>query len=168
MYGKHCNEIFIDPPGHGQTGGHYFHTWCQYVRPKNVNTLQSNVGARKTKYALQRTRCLNKMTTYWLWPGGSYSIHQTCICFDLKSVSTLVSCSQFFHSLLYNRAWIHSITENFSIASKSFPHSFTASYVHVIHILSNTLHTTRCPRKYGDIMLVHNLMIIVSSFVNSN
>ena len=24
---------FFDPPGHGRIGGHYFHTWCPYVRP---------------------------------------------------------------------------------------------------------------------------------------
>ena len=31
----------------------------------------ANVGARITKYELQRTSCVNIMTTYWLWPGGS-------------------------------------------------------------------------------------------------
>ena len=34
----------IDPPGHGRIGGHYFHTWCPYVRTsvrhKNENALQ--------------------------------------------------------------------------------------------------------------------------------
>ena len=29
------SQTFIDPPGHGQIGGHYFHTWCPYVRSKN-------------------------------------------------------------------------------------------------------------------------------------
>ena len=41
---KQCNITVIDPPGHGRIGGHYFHTWCPYVRtsvrPKNKNTLQ--------------------------------------------------------------------------------------------------------------------------------
>ena len=25
--------MFIDPPGHGQIGGHYYHAGCPYVRP---------------------------------------------------------------------------------------------------------------------------------------
>ena len=33
----------IDPPGHGRIGGHYFHTWCPYVRPKNKKALQFRV-----------------------------------------------------------------------------------------------------------------------------
>ena len=30
---------FIDPPGHGRIGGHYYHTWCPSVRKtKNAAT----------------------------------------------------------------------------------------------------------------------------------
>ena len=25
-------NCFIDSPGHGRIGGHYFHKWCPYVR----------------------------------------------------------------------------------------------------------------------------------------
>ena len=25
--------LIFDPPGNGRIGGHYFHTWCPYVRP---------------------------------------------------------------------------------------------------------------------------------------
>ena len=31
-------DCCIDPPGHGRIGGHYFHTWCPYVRPSVTKT----------------------------------------------------------------------------------------------------------------------------------
>ena len=34
----------INPPDHGRIDGHYFHTWCPFVRHKNIN---ANVEAGK-------------------------------------------------------------------------------------------------------------------------
>ena len=39
----------------GRICGHYFHTRCPSIRPKIKTRCNANVGARKTKYALQRT-----------------------------------------------------------------------------------------------------------------
>ena len=45
----------VDAPGHGRIGGHYFHTWCPYVRTSVRPYVRTSVRP-KNKNALQRLR----------------------------------------------------------------------------------------------------------------
>ena len=39
-------------PGHGRIDGHYFHTWCPYVRPSVTKTKTSQDKIRATTGAM--------------------------------------------------------------------------------------------------------------------
>ena len=66
-----------DSPGHGRIGGHYFHAWCPYVRPKQKRTATQTLvpGQQNTRY--DGHQFLKIMIIYLLWPGGSFRIRRT-------------------------------------------------------------------------------------------
>ena len=107
-----CHVVFasiIDPPGHGRIGGHYFRAWCPYVRTSITKTkmpCNANVDARKTKYSLQLTPCVNIMTTYWLWPDGSCYIRRNNFC-PFRESSFCPTC--FHYSCFYYFSLVSSI-----------------------------------------------------------
>ena len=69
--------------------------------------------SKRTKYALQRTPRVKKMTIYWLWPGGSSYIRQTCWSLLSPLMPVYSSVRPENKNLLHEAWWGHQIRKSY-------------------------------------------------------